>query len=50
MHIANADFVNKLRDGRLDELRLYSKAVDLKHLMEQIVPGPVDEGRKTADV
>ncbi|HEY1126037.1 MAG TPA: 12-oxophytodienoate reductase [Sphingobium sp.] len=50
MHIANADFVNKIREGRLDELRLYNKAVDLKHLMEQIVPGPVDEGRKTAEV
>jgi len=50
MHIANADFVNKVRDGRLDELRLYNKAVDLKHLMEQIVPGAVEEGRKTAEV
>lgn len=50
MHIANADFVTKLREGRLDELRLYNKAVDLKHLMEQIVPGAVEEGRKTADV
>ena len=50
MHIANADFVTKVREGRLDELRLYNKAVDLKHLMEQIVPGAVEEGRKTADV
>jgi 2,4-dienoyl-CoA reductase-like NADH-dependent reductase (Old Yellow Enzyme family) len=50
MHIANADFVNKVRDGRLDELKLYNKAVDLRHLMEQIVPGPVEEGRKTAEV
>lgn len=50
MHIANADFVNKVRDGRLDELRLYNKAVDLRHLMEQIVPGPVEDGRKTAEV
>ena len=50
MHIANADFVNKLRDGRFDALKLYNKAVDLKHLMEQIVPGAVEEGRKTADV
>jgi 2,4-dienoyl-CoA reductase-like NADH-dependent reductase (Old Yellow Enzyme family) len=50
MHIANADFVNKVRDGRLDELKLYQKAVDLRHLMEQIVPGPVEEGRKVAEV
>jgi 2,4-dienoyl-CoA reductase-like NADH-dependent reductase (Old Yellow Enzyme family) len=49
MHIANADFVTKVREGRFDELRLYNKAVDLKHLMEQIVPGAVEEGRKTAD-
>jgi len=50
MHIANADFVTKVRDGRFDELRLYNKAVDLKHLMEQVVPGAVEEHRKTADV
>ena len=50
MQIANADFVNKLRDGRFDALRLYNKAVDLKHLMEQVVPGAVEEHRKTADV
>lgn len=50
MHIANADFATKLREGRLDDLRLYNKAVDLRHLMEQIVPGAVEEGRKTADV
>ncbi len=50
MHIANADFVNKIRDGRLSELKLYNKAVDLRHLWEQIVPGAVEEGRKTADV
>jgi 2,4-dienoyl-CoA reductase-like NADH-dependent reductase (Old Yellow Enzyme family) len=49
MHIANADFVTKVREGRFDELRLYNKAVGLKHLMEQIVPGAVEEGRKTAD-
>lgn len=47
MHIANADFVTKVREGRLGELRLYNKAVDLKHLMAQVVPGPVEEGRKT---
>ncbi|MBO9579704.1 MAG: hypothetical protein J7498_02325 [Sphingobium sp.] len=36
MHIANADFANKVRDGR--------------HLIEQIVPGAVEEGRNTIDV
>jgi len=50
MHIANADFVNKIRDGRLGELKLYKKAVDLRHLMEQIVPGAVEEERKIAEV
>jgi 2,4-dienoyl-CoA reductase-like NADH-dependent reductase (Old Yellow Enzyme family) len=50
MHIANADFVTKVREGRFDALRLYNKAVDLKHLMEQVVPGAVEEHRKTADV
>ena len=50
MHIANADFVEKVREGRLSELKLYNKAVDLRHLMEQIVPGPVEEGRKTEAV
>ncbi len=44
------DFVTKVREGRLDELRLYNKAVDLKHLMEQIVPGAVEEGRKIVEV
>jgi 2,4-dienoyl-CoA reductase-like NADH-dependent reductase (Old Yellow Enzyme family) len=50
MHIANADFVEKVRAGRFDELRLYNKKVDLRHLMEQVVPGAVEESRKTADV
>ena len=49
MHIANPDFVTKVRDGRLDELRLYKKSVDLRHLMEKIVPGAVEEGRKTEE-
>jgi len=50
MHIANADFVARLREGRFDALRLYNKAVDLRHLMEQVVPGAVEESRKTAAV
>ncbi len=50
MHIANPDLVTKLREGRLDALRLYNKAVDLGHLFEQIVPGLMEEGRKVAEV
>ncbi len=44
--------ISSTRFGKagLDELRLYNKAVDLRHLWEQIVPGPVDEGRKVAEV
>jgi 2,4-dienoyl-CoA reductase-like NADH-dependent reductase (Old Yellow Enzyme family) len=47
MQIANPDFVAKVSEGRFDQLRLYNKAVDLKHLIEKIVPGAVEEGRKT---
>ena len=50
MQIANPDFVAKLASGRLDELRLYRKAVDLGHLFGQLEPGLIEEGRKiTAD-
>lgn len=50
MHIANPDLVTKLMEGRLGDLRLYNKAVDLRHLMEQVVPGAVEEARKTAEI
>lgn len=50
MHIANPDFVNKVRHGRLSELRLYNKAVDLGHLMAQIEPGLIEDERKVAEV
>jgi 2,4-dienoyl-CoA reductase-like NADH-dependent reductase (Old Yellow Enzyme family) len=50
MHIANPDFVRKLAEGRLDQLKLYNKKVDLGHLFAQIEPGMMEEGRKTEDV
>ncbi len=50
MHIANPDFVRKLAEGRLDELRLYNKKVDLGHLFAQIEPGMMEEGRKVEEV
>ncbi|MEO0062139.1 MAG: hypothetical protein RLZZ08_699 [Pseudomonadota bacterium] len=50
MHIANPDFVNRIAAGDLAALRVYNKAVDLKHLFEKIVPGLVEEGRKIEDV
>jgi len=50
MHIANPDFVNKVRAGRLEELKLYNKAVDLGHLMEQIEPGLIEDERKVAEI
>jgi len=51
MHIANNDFVNKVRAGRLDELVLFSKHAHLAALnaaIEEGEPGFVEEGRKNA--
>lgn len=50
MHIANPDFVNRIAAGDAASLRVYNKAVDLKHLFEKIVPGLVEESRKTEDL
>jgi len=50
MPIANADFVGEGRARRFVDLRLYNKKVDLQHLMAQVVPGAVEESRKTAAV
>jgi len=53
MHIANNDFVEKVRTGRLDELVLFSKHVHLAALnaaIEAGEPGFVEEGRKNAAV
>jgi 2,4-dienoyl-CoA reductase-like NADH-dependent reductase (Old Yellow Enzyme family) len=49
MHIANNDFVNKVHDGRIKELALFSKAVHLAEAMESLEPGGfVEESRKNA--
>jgi 2,4-dienoyl-CoA reductase-like NADH-dependent reductase (Old Yellow Enzyme family) len=48
MHIANNDFVNKVREGRLRELALFNKAVHLMEAMAAVEPGFVEESRKNA--
>lgn len=53
MHIANNDFVNKVRSGRLEELTLFNKHVHLAALaaaIEEGEPGFVEEARKNAAV
>lgn len=53
MHIANNDFVNKVRSGRLEELALFNKHVHLAALaaaIEEDEPGFVEEARKNAAV
>jgi 2,4-dienoyl-CoA reductase-like NADH-dependent reductase (Old Yellow Enzyme family) len=49
MHIANNDFVNKVRAGRFSELALFNKQVHLADVMDAIEPGFVEESRKVAD-
>jgi len=45
-HIANNDFVNKVRDGRFRELALFSKRVHLMEAMAALEGGGfVEEGR-----
>jgi 2,4-dienoyl-CoA reductase-like NADH-dependent reductase (Old Yellow Enzyme family) len=48
MHIANNDFVNKVRTGRLEELALFNKATHLMEAMAAVEPGFVEESRKSA--
>ncbi len=48
MHIANNDFVNKVRAGRLQELKLFNKTAHLAEALEAIEPGFVEESRKNA--
>ena len=43
MHIANNDFVNKVRTGRYSELALFNKAVHLAEAMAALEPGFVEE-------
>ena len=51
MHIANHDFVNKVRTGRFDDLVLFNKHTHLMEAMAAVEPGFVEESRKntTAD-
>ncbi len=47
MHIANNDFVDKVRTGNLQELALFNKSTHLAEAMEAIEPGGfVEESRK----
>jgi 2,4-dienoyl-CoA reductase-like NADH-dependent reductase (Old Yellow Enzyme family) len=45
-HIANNDFVNKVRQGRFRDLELFNKTVHLKEAMEAVEPGVVESSRK----
>jgi 2,4-dienoyl-CoA reductase-like NADH-dependent reductase (Old Yellow Enzyme family) len=51
MHIANNDFVEKVRAGRYRELVLFNKTAHLMEAMAAVEPGFVEESRKneTAD-
>jgi 2,4-dienoyl-CoA reductase-like NADH-dependent reductase (Old Yellow Enzyme family) len=46
MHIANNDFVNKVRAGRFDELALFNKRIHLMEAMAALEPGFVEESHK----
>jgi len=46
-HIANNDFVNKVRARRFRDLALFNKTVHLAEAMAAVEPGFVEEGRKT---
>lgn len=48
MHIANNDFVSRVRQGRVRELTLFSKRVHLAEAMEAVEPGFVEESRNNA--
>lgn len=52
MHIANPDFVARVRAGRARELHLFNKKIHLASLAEAMAaePGLVEESRKVADV
>ncbi len=45
MHIANNDFVAKVREGRYRELVLFNKSVHLMEAMAAVEPGFVAESR-----
>jgi len=46
MHIANNDFVNKVRAGRFQDLVLFNKRVHLMEAMAALEPGFVEESHK----
>jgi 2,4-dienoyl-CoA reductase-like NADH-dependent reductase (Old Yellow Enzyme family) len=46
MHIANNDFVARVREGRYRELVLFNKTVHLAEAMAAVEPGFVEESRK----
>ncbi len=46
MHIANNDFVNKVRAGRFQDLVLFNKRIHLMEAMAALEPGFVEESRK----
>ncbi len=48
IHIANNDFVNKVRAGRFRELVLFNKSVHLAEAMAAVEPGFVEESRNSA--
>jgi 2,4-dienoyl-CoA reductase-like NADH-dependent reductase (Old Yellow Enzyme family) len=48
MHIANNDFVNKVRERRFRELALFNKSIHLAEAMAAVEPGFVEESRKNA--
>jgi 2,4-dienoyl-CoA reductase-like NADH-dependent reductase (Old Yellow Enzyme family) len=50
MHIANNDFVNKVRARRFDELALFNKRVHLAEAMAAVEPGFVEESRNSGAV
>jgi 2,4-dienoyl-CoA reductase-like NADH-dependent reductase (Old Yellow Enzyme family) len=47
-HIANNDFVAKVRAGRFAELALFNKTTHLMEAMAELEPGFVEESRKSA--
>ena len=48
-HIANNDFVAKVRERRFAELELFNKHTHLMEAMAELEPGFVEESRKNAD-
>jgi 2,4-dienoyl-CoA reductase-like NADH-dependent reductase (Old Yellow Enzyme family) len=46
MHIANNDFVNKVRAGRFEDLVLFNKRIHLMEAMAALEPGFVEESHK----